>query len=77
MTNKNTNNQVLRCLYDAKEMANATLERDLLEARTLGNVTLDDESLQYVVTLASRALDQAVNRTSDRIQNLLATTANG
>ena len=49
-----------------------SVTNNLLELRTMGQVTLDDVSLKVVLRTITQSVDEALSKTVTRISNLYA-----
>jgi hypothetical protein len=67
-----TEAKVNRCVFDLKDLVTNSVTSDLLESRTVGSITIDDASLNYVLRLVSQAVEVAANKTATRISKVLA-----
>jgi hypothetical protein len=64
--------KVNRCVLDMAELVKVSVTNDLLAQRTMGNVTLDDESLQAVLLVVQKSVTDAASKTVTRISNIFA-----
>ena len=62
--------EVCRCVLDASDLVKVSVANDLLSQRTFGNITLDDKTLEYVLQVVQKSVDEALGKTVTRISNI-------